>query len=175
MHLFSVGTKMSVTLKDIFELIQVCIKVKPQVTNRDMRCLVTRVFSQVLKPYTNFTGYVSENAVVAIKEMNGIYQKHKVIREHHEKIHKSITSLIKDMRETNQWNYPLFEKKIIEFSSINITTTSENEQLITKNSTYQTVGIKLIHWNDLDSGVKIIIRNHLLRSDIANRSKWVIS
>ncbi|EMT6578315.1 hypothetical protein WMR74_004403 [Providencia rettgeri] len=166
---------MSITLKDVFELIQICADTKPQVTNRDLRCLVTKVFNRVLKNHTTFTGYVSENAVAAIKEMNGIYQKNKVVREHHQKIHKSITALIGNMRETNQWNYHLFEKKIIEFSSVNITTTIENEQLIAKNSTYQSVGIKLVHWHELDLVVKIIIYEHLLRSDIANRSDWVVA
>ncbi|MGG4607506.1 hypothetical protein [Providencia sp. Me31A] len=164
---------MSITLKDIFELIQICIKAKPQVTNRDLRCLVTKVFNRVLKNYTTFTGYVSENAITAIKEMNGIYQKHKIVREHHKKIHRSITELIKNMRETNQWDYHLFEKKIIELSSVNITTVKENQQLIAQGSTYQSVGIKLIHWNMLDLNVKIIIHDHLLRSDIINRSDWL--
>ena len=166
---------MSITLKYILELMQICSNSKPQVTNRDLRCLVTKVFNRVLKKHTTFTGYVSENAVAEIKEMNSIFQKNKVVREYHEKIHKSITALIGGMRGINQWDYHLFENKTIKFSSVNITTVLENEQLITKDSTYQFVGIKLIYWDELGLEVKIIIYNHLLRSDITNRSDWLVT
>lgn len=47
---------MSMMLKDVFDLIQLCINAKPQVTNRDMRGMVTHLFPRTLNAHTMFTG-----------------------------------------------------------------------------------------------------------------------
>ncbi|MEG3135528.1 hypothetical protein SC206_18380 [Rouxiella sp. T17] len=165
---------MSMSLKDVFELIQLCIQAKPQVTNRDMRSMLTQVFSRTLKAHTVFTGDVSEAAVTAIEEMQGVYQGHKVVREHHLKSKTSITKMIAEMRKTDNWNFEAFERRIVELSSINITTVSENYLLARSGATYETLGIKLIHWENLSADVKRLIRKSLLRADIANRAEWNI-
>jgi hypothetical protein len=166
------GFKMSMTLKDVFDLIQLCIKAKPQVTNRDMRGMVTHLFPRTLNAHTMFTGKISEAAVAAIEEMQGVYQGHKVVREHHYKIQTSITKLIGHMRETSQWDFDTFEERIKELSSVNITTTAENNALRCNGMSYESLGIKLVDWKDLSADVRRLIRKSLLRSDIANRSEW---
>ncbi|MFA1240977.1 hypothetical protein ACCC84_21955 [Serratia odorifera] len=165
---------MSMTLKDVFELIQLCIQAKPQVTDCDMRSMITHLFPRTLKPYTEFTGKVSEDAIAVIEEMQGNYQGHKVIREHPHKIQTSITQLIKQMRETDDWNFDAFETQIRKLSVVHITTTDENTKLRRKGASYESLGIKLIPWVELNADVRRLIRKKLLRSDIANRAEWLI-
>ncbi|HBH6890677.1 hypothetical protein QO199_24530 [Serratia bockelmannii] len=162
------------TLKDVFDLIQVCIKNKPHVTDREMRSMFTHVFSSTLKPYTVFTGFVSESAVKAIEEMKGKYQGHKVVREHPEKFQTKITQLIKEMRETRNWNFEKFEEKVKALAYVNITTAKENSALSKKDASYESLGIQLVHWKSLNVDVRRIIRQSLLRADIANRGDWPI-
>jgi len=49
------------TLRDVFDLIQVCIQLKPQVTNRDMRGMVTHLFPRTFHSCTRFSGMVFES------------------------------------------------------------------------------------------------------------------
>lgn len=160
------------TLRDVFDLIQVCIQLKPQVTNRDMRGMVTHLFPRTLHSCTRFTGNVSVAAVAAIESMDGVYQGHRVVREHHHKIQTQITQLIGQMRESGHWDYDHFEASISEWSSVNITTTEENSRLRRNGATYENLGITLIHWDTLSPGVRRVIKKSLLRADIGNRHDW---
>lgn len=162
------------TLRDVFDLIQVCIQLKPQVTNRDMRGMVTHLFPRTLHSCTRFSGMVSESAITAIESMDGIYQGHRVVREHHHKIQTQITQLIGQMCETGDWNFEHFEASISEWSSVNITTTEENSILRRNGATYENLGIKLVHWDALSPAVRKLIRKSLLRSDIGNRHDWSV-
>jgi hypothetical protein len=162
------------TLKDVFDLIQACIQLKPQVTNRDMRGMVTHLFPRTLHSCTRFSGMVSESAVAVIESMEGIYQGHRVVREHHHKIQTQITQLIGQMRETSDWNFERFEASVVEWSSVNITTTEENSRLRRNGATYENLGIRLVHWDSLTPVVRKLIRKSLLRSDIGNRHDWSV-
>ena len=167
-------TNQKTTLKDVFELIQVCIEAKPQVSDRAMRSMITHVFSSTLKPYTVFTGNVSAAAVRAIEEMNGIYQGHKVVREHPERIQANITQLIGQMRYTDNWDFEKFEEKVEQLSNVNITTFKENSALRKKGASYENLGIKLIPWEELSIDVRRIIRKSLLTSVVSNRAEWPV-
>ena len=163
-----------ITLKDVFELIQICIKNKPHVTDREMRSMITHVFSSTLKPYTVFTGFVSEAAVQAIEEMKGVYQGHQVVREHPERIQTKITQMIKEMRQTNYWDFEEFEERVRGLAFVNITTFKENSELRKKDASYESLGIRLVPWESLSVDVRRIVRESLLRPDIANRGDWLI-
>jgi hypothetical protein len=165
-------TTKKMNLRDVFDLIQMCIQLKPQVTNRDMRGMVTHLFQRTLNSSTHFTGMVSESAIVAIEKMEGTYLGHTVVREHHHKIQTQITQLIGQMRESGDWNFDVFEASIMEWSSINITTAEENSRLRRIGTTYESLGIALVHWDKLSSPVRKLIRKYLLRHDIANRHDW---
>lgn len=165
-------TAKKMTLRDVFELIQVCIQLKPQVTDTDMRGMVTHLFPRTLHPYTRFTGVVSESAAQALENMKGSYQGHRVIREHPHRIQAQLTQLVKRMRETGEWNFELFEESIKNWSAINITTTKENSMLRKKGATYESLGITLVHWDTLSPDVRHLIKKSILCKGIVNRHDW---
>lgn len=67
--------------------------------------------------------------MAAVIGMQGVYQGHKVVREHHHKIQTNITKLIGEMCDTNQWDFDRFEAHIKTLASVHITTTAENSAL----------------------------------------------
>lgn len=153
-------------LKDVFELMKLCKEAKPQMTSRQIRTILTHTFPEVLNEYTMFTGYVSHAAIEEVKSMAGVYRGYRVVREHPYRIQRGLTAFFDTIQE---WDYETFEDKVKFLSEINITSSSENSKLNAKHASYESLAIELIHWDNIDSDVRHMLKKHVLTSKVKNR------
>jgi hypothetical protein len=138
-------------------------------TARRVRTILTHSYPELLASYTRFSGHVSK-AALEEASANG-YRKGVFIREHHLRMQNTLTKWVK--QGFIEHGYKAFEDKVMELSEIHITLKSENNKLISKSASYESLGIDLIHWKDIPS-ISRQVFHRILKGKVINLAEYPV-